>query len=395
MSTKQGILANGKIAAVVAAAGLAQSCGWFGNGANQMTLHGNIEMTEVEIAFKTPGKIVELNVDEGDSVKKGQVLAKLDVEQLMKQRESQQAALQAAESALTQTRTAVRFARASMDGEIALRSAELKASEAMLDQLLAGSRTQEIQQAKATMDAAATRNDKASRDWDRAQTLYKNDDISSSQRDAFRSAYEAAAADLDRAKENLALVKEGPRKEQIANARAQVERAKAALAVAEASRIDLKRREQEVPTRQADIERAAAQVAVIDQQISDATVVSPVDGVVLVKAAELGEVVAAGTSVLTVADVDHPWVRGFIPETDLARVHVGQKVNVSTDSFPGKTYPGTITFLAQDAEFTPKTIQTTEERVKLVYRIKVSLANPNHELKLNMPVDAGVELAQR
>jgi HlyD family secretion protein len=382
-------------AAALAAMGLTTSCGWFGKGGNALSFHGNVEMTEVEIAFRTPGKIVELNAEEGDTVKKGQVLAKLDVDQLSRQREREAAGLTAAQTALEQARTAVRFGRANVDGEIALRAAELKAAESMLDQALAGSRTQEIQQAKASVDAAATRNEKAARDWERAQTLYKNDDISTSQYDSFRSVHEAASADLDRARENFAMVKEGPRKEQIANARAQVERARAALRLAEASRIDLERREQEVSTRQADIDRARAQVAVIDQQISDATVVAPVDGVVLVKAAEPGEVVAAGTSVLTVANVSRPWVRGFVAESDLGRVKLGDKVRVTTDSFPGKAYPGTITFIAQDAEFTPKTIQTTEERVKLVYRVKVTLENPKGELKLNMPVDADVELAQR
>jgi HlyD family secretion protein len=113
---------------------------------------------------------------------------------------------------------------------------------------------------------------------------------------------------------------------------------------------------------------------------------------VLTKSAEPGEVLAAGATVVTIGDLDHPWVRGYVRESDLGKVKLGQKVKVTTDSFPGKTYTGRITFVASEAEFTPKQIQTTEERVKLVYRIKIQVENPNHELKSNMPVDAEIEL---
>jgi len=118
--------------------------------------------------------------------------------------------------------------------------------------------------------------------------------------------------------------------------------------------------------------------------------VCPVDGVVLVKSAEPGETVAAGTTVLTVGDIERPWLRGYIGERDLGRVKLGQRVRVTTDSYPGKVYWGRVSFIAAEAEFTPKEIQTPEERVKLVYRIKVDLANPRHELKSNMPADAEI-----
>jgi len=118
--------------------------------------------------------------------------------------------------------------------------------------------------------------------------------------------------------------------------------------------------------------------------------VSPIDGVVLTKAAEVGEVLAAGTAVITVGDLDHPWLRAYINERDLGRVNLGDKVKVTTDSFPGKVYWGRISFISSEAEFTPKQIQTKEERVKLVYRIKIDLENLNHELKSNMPADAEI-----
>jgi HlyD family secretion protein len=373
----------------------AVACRWFGDDNDRITLHGNIEMTEVGIAFKTPGRILEITVHEGDNVARGQVLAILDVEQLLLQREREAAGLKAAGAALEQTLTAIRFQQETIEGETELRAAEVKAAEAMLEQLLAGSRMQEIQQAEAAVASASTREEQARRDWERARELYENDDISTAQFDMFRSTAEAAAADLLRARENRDLVREGPRKEQIANARAQVERALAALRLAGAGRIDLDRRRQEVAAREADIERALAQVALLDRQIAEGTLTSPIDGVVMVRTSEPGEVIAAGTAVLALADIDRPWVRGYVAQQDLGRVRLGQEVDVTTDSFPGRTYKGTVTFISSEAEFTPKTIQTTEERVKLVYRIKVAVENPKRELKLNMPADAFVQLADR
>ena len=112
----------------------------------------------------------------------------------------------------------------------------------------------------------------------------------------------------------------------------------------------------------------------------------------LVKAANVGEILAPGTTVLTIGDIDHPWLRGYINETDLGRVKLGTKARVTTDSYPGKVYSGRVSFIASEAEFTPKQIQTSEERVKLVYRIKIDVDNPQHELKSNMPADAEMVL---
>ena len=133
-------------------------------------------------------------------------------------------------------------------------------------------------------------------------------------------------------------------------------------------------------------------VGITEAQLSDTTIIAPIDGVVLVKSSEVGEVVAAGTTVVSLGDLEHPWLRAYVSERDLGRVKLGEKVNLSTDSYPGKVYEGKVSFIASDAEFTPKQIQTKEERAKLVYRIKVEVENAQHELKNNMPVDAELKL---
>jgi HlyD family secretion protein len=366
---------------------------WNGNGTGALAFSGNIELTEVKISFKTAGRLLELTVKEGDPVTKGMLLARLDRQQLLSQRDAQRAAVAGADSQLAQLMTSIDYQRATVEATIAASKADQQQAEARLRELLAGSRAQEIQEVRSAVDAARTEQARASSDWQRAQTLYKNDDISTAQYDQFRTQYERTSAALKQAEQRLALVVEGPRQETIDGARAQTARAKASVALAEASRLELKRREQEVQARRAEIDRGRAQLAVIESQLGDTDIVSPIDGVVLVKSAEPGETVAAGATVVTLGDLDHPWLRGYVPETQLGLVKLGQSVKVTTDSYPGKTYSGRVSFIASEAEFTPKQIQTPEERVKLVYRIKVDLPNPQRELKLNMPADAEVTLA--
>jgi HlyD family secretion protein len=361
---------------------------------NRLVISGNIELDEVNIAFKTAGRLTERLVDEGDGVKKGQVVARLDRDQLAAQREREVAALASSESQLQQAQTAVELQRASLAADIETRQADLQSMEARLAELRNGARPQEKLDAKAAVDAGASELDRARKDWERAQTLYKNDDISTAQFDQYRNRFENAQAMLKQVQEREALVLAGPRLEQVNAQRGQVARAQGSVRMAQANALELKRREQEVTTRRAEIARSKANLALIDSQLADTTAVSPVDGVVLMKAVDVGEVVAPGTTIVTVGDIDHPWVRGYINETDLGKVKIGSKVRVTTDTYPGKAYNGRVSFIASQAEFTPKQIQTQQERVKLVYRVKIEVENPGRELKSNMPADAEIVLGQ-
>ena len=376
--------------AVLGAAGMLAYHSLHQDPTNRIVVSGNIELAQVDIAFKTSGRLIERTVNEGDAVQKGMVIARLDREQLLHQRDTATAALATAQAQYAESESALKWQRETMAADLQLRNADLSAAQSQLLQLKNGARPQEVQQSQAAVAAAQSQYDGAKKDWDRAQTLYKNDDISTSQFDQFRTRFESADANLKQVKEQANLVQAGPRAETIEGASAQVERARASLRVGQANEIETKRREQDIVARRGDIERAKAQMALIDSQLADTIAVSPINGIVLVKAADVGEVLAPGTSVVTVGDMEHPWLRAYIREQDLGRVKLGDKVKVTTDSFPGKVYDGKVSFISSDAEFTPKQIQTAEERVKLVYRIKIEVDNSSHDLKSNMPADAEI-----
>lgn len=293
---------------------------------------GNIEITDAEVSFKIAGRVVERSVSEGESVKAGQPVARLDTSELAQ--------------------------------EVALRRAEVRAAEAALAELVTGSRPEEIAQAEAVVrrmqaDVARTR-----ADFKRLKRLYEQDNVSVQDYDAAKSAVEVTAATLGEAQEQLRLVRKGPRIEKIERSRAQLQQTKEALALAET-------------------------------RLSYATLTSPLSGVVLSHNIEPGEFVAPGTPIVTVGDLEHVWLRAYVDETDLGRVKVGQAAQVTADTYSNKVYEGRVSFIASQAEFTPKSVQTKKERVKLVYRIKITIANPEMELKAGMPADARITLSDR
>ncbi|HEU5202621.1 MAG TPA: efflux RND transporter periplasmic adaptor subunit [Nitrospira sp.] len=301
--------------------------------ANQATtsslrISGNIEAHESVVSFKVQGRIMELPVQEGQYVKQGDLLARLDDDDYRQQVSVDEAT-------------------------VGMRKAELELS-------VAGSRVQEIQVAKQTLIDARADLELKRAEFRRRQELLAEQGVSDEDIDRAASQLKRAQATYERAKQTYDQVVEGTRKEEIAVRRANLESAREALQM---SRLKL-----------------------------NYTVLSaPVSGVVLVRQAELGEVVSAGTPVVTIADVDHLWMRGYINETDLGRVTWGQSATIHTDTFPNKMYQGRVSFISSQAEFTPKSVETHKERVTLVYRIKIDLDNPSHELKPGMPAEAVID----
>jgi len=244
--------------------------------------------------------------------------------------------------------------------QVRIDEATLRTRDRELELAEAGNREQDIRAGEQTVADAKADLDMKRADLERYSALYMRDAISAQTRDQADAAFLRAKAVYERAQQNLSEVREGTRKEQIAVSRATLHTAHQSL---ELSKVRL-----------------------------DYTVLaSPVTGVITVRQAELGEYVVPGTPVVTIADLDHLWVRAYIAETDLGHIRWGQQVAVRTDTYPGKTYKGTVAFISPEAEFTPKTVQTNKERVALVYRIKVDVENPNHELKPGMPADVTIE----
>jgi len=353
---------------------------------------GSIELTEVDCAFKISGAIEELRFDEGDSVREGDLIARLDDRELQDRREKAEASLRMAESRASQLPIAIEHQERNSQGLINQAKAQLAATQARLKELLVGSRPQEIEEARAAVDQARSELRKATLEWERAQRLFKTQTISKQRWDATKAAFEMAKAQHERAREKYKLIKEGPRKETIQAARSEVAQARAGLQVAEATRLRVEELKQELKTAQAQVRVARADLNLAETLITETRLCAPISGIVLSKNMERGEIALPGSSILTLGDLKRVWLRAYINEPDLGRITLGQSVEVFTDTYPNKVYPGRLAFISSQSEFTPKQIQTKEERVKLVYRIKIDIDNPLMELKSGMPADARIIL---
>jgi HlyD family secretion protein len=377
------------IAAVVVAAGLIYYFKFYlpGLSNGEIKASGHIEVTEVDMSFRIAGHVAKLFVDEGMKPKKGEVLAELDQEILKARRdqaEAQVRELEAREASLAMT---IKIKEEVLDADINRARAGVKAADARYQSLRTGSREQEIAEAAAARDQAKFESENRERDFQRMKELFSSHIISASQYDAARTSAEAARAAYEAALERYKLVKAGPRDELVSEGKANLASSSASLVAAEAGRKEVEKLKLDLQALQAQRNQAKALLAIAEEDLKKSRLYSPFDGFVTVKDVEEGEYVQAGTPVITVADLDEVWVKTYVPETQLGKVYLGQKAEVISDSFPGKTYPGTVTFISPEAEFTPKNVQTQEERVKLVYRIKVTLRNPKQELKAGMPVD--------
>lgn len=302
-----------------------------GEEQTKMALQGNVDVRQVNLSFKVDGRIETLAVDEGDTVKAGQVLATLD--------------------------------KRYFQDELRLAEARRDNAAANLARLEHGSRPEEIAQARAlTADREATLA-RAQADFARAKELIGMGGISKEDYDLRRTTLQAAEAQLRSAREAQRLVEIGPRQEDIDAARAQ-------LAEQEAAMVQSQRR------------------------LADADLVAPNEGIILTRAREKGAIVQAGEIVFTLTLASPVWVRTYVNERDLGLIQPGMPASVTTDTAPNRPYAGHIGFISPTAEFTPKTVETRELRTDLVYRLRVVVDNPDGGLRQGMPVTVSLPLAQ-
>ena len=292
-----------------------------------VTASGTVDATDVSISFRVPGILRQRPVDEGSVVKPGEVLAALDTREASARLRQAQAAELAAQARLRDTEQGYR------PQEIAE----------------AGAQVQQVQANLANLKEEARR----------SENLYATGAVSRQRRDKDDAAASVAQEQHRAASERLKLLQSGFRKETIAVARAQLAEAQAAV--------------------------EAAKVALEDLQVT-----STINGTVTRKHAEPGETLAAGRPVVTITDVTHPWVRVYMPENQIGQVQLGAPARIKIDTFPDREFTGRVSYVSSQAEFTPKNVQTQEERVKLVFAVNVTVDNPEGALKPGMPADVSI-----
>ena len=296
-----------------------------------LTASGTVEATEAQLGFPAGGRLLELSVHEGEVVTRGMVLATLDQSELEARREQAEAQLGSARAALRE--------------------------------LERGFRVEEIAQAKAGATAAASRLVDAEQSFGRTRTLRQGGAVSQEALDRAQVALDLAQAKRTQAAEQLRLMETGPRPERIEAQRAQVR-------------------------------QAAAAGRALDVSLANMTLTASFDGLVTARHREPGEIIPPGAPVVTVMAPSERWVRIYVPENRLGGLQVGADVAINSDSYPGREYRGTVSYIANQAEFTPKTVQTTAERVKLVYQVKVRITGDAAlGLKPGMPADVRIGLA--
>ena len=294
-------------------------------------LYGNVDIREVQPAFNNSGPVTRMLVQEGDAVKMGELIATLDD---------------------------ARFAAALAQAE-----GEMRNQEQVLARLLAGSRPEEIDQAKATMDALEVTYKNDEINYQRAQKLAETGAGTTRQSDDARAAYDAAKHQYEAARQAYILAVKGPRKEDIAAARATLEADQGAAALAKS-------------------------------QLADTRLYAPSDGIVEDRILEPGDMASPATPVYTIALTSPLWVRAYVPEAELGRIRLGMAATITTDSYPGRAYHGWIGYLSPTSEFTPKTVETPELRAALVYQLRVYVCDPRDELRLGMPATVHIDLNQ-
>lgn len=301
------------------------------SGDGQLTLYGNVDIREAQLAFNSSEHIDTILVQEGDRVKKGQLLARLHTEVL-------EARLHEAQ-------------------------AQLQAQQQTLGKLEAGSRKEEVSKARAELAAARARARSARATYKRLLPMREKKLVSPEDVENARAVADAANAEMNAAQQALSLLQLGPRKEDIAIARAMLSSRKASVTLAK-------------------------------QRLDDTNLYAPADGIIRNRILEPGDMAFPQTPVLTLAFINPVWVRTYLPEPALGKISLGMAATIYTDSFPGKVYQGWVGYISPTAEFTPKNVQTSELRTRLVYSVRIFACNPQGELRLGMPATVRIAIDQ-
>jgi HlyD family secretion protein len=349
---------------------------------------GIIEATQANIAFQVSGRVQEVPVDEGQAVKAGSLLAVLFRGEFAAHRDQARANLKQQQNNLAQLETVLEVNRKVLPAEVERAEASEKALAAQLAQAESGYRPQELKSAQLAADEARAALEDARRNKERYDHLFSRNVVAERDRDTAKLRFETALKEYGRAYQNLAMLREGYRREDIETARARLKEAQDAVKLARSNLKKIEVAEQEVAAARARLEAAGAALDLAEIQLDYTELRAPFDGVIVSSNIEPGEVVSPGQEVISISDLSEVDLKVFVPETEIGKVKPGQSAAVKVDTFPDKTYQGAVAFISPEGEFTPKIIQTHKERVKLVFLVKITIPNPNLELKTGMPADA-------
>ncbi|NMG49253.1 HlyD family efflux transporter periplasmic adaptor subunit [Azoarcus communis] len=314
-------------------------------------VNGRIEGDHYAVAGKMPGKVADLPAREGDSTQKGKVLARLDDAQVRARLDQARQAASAMEAQWRAAQTALAVAR--KDLPLAIQTAEAN-----------------LAHARAQFASARSSAEQAARDAERFRRLAEAGTVDRHRYEQMALATEVAANQARSAEEAVRVAER-----QLAQARLGDER--------------LRAREDEVKALAAQLDQARAALNEADSVLADLAIVAPADGIITQRLVNVGEVVAAGAPLFDIVDLDRLYLKAYVPEKDIGKVRLGLPAQVYTDAFPERPFPATVRYIASRAEFTPKEVQTPDERVKLVYAVKLYLdANPEHRLTPGLPADA-------
>ncbi|MGH8397098.1 MAG: efflux RND transporter periplasmic adaptor subunit [Gammaproteobacteria bacterium] len=297
-----------------------------------LILYGNVDIRQVDLAFNDSGRITQMKAVEGQQVHKGELLAQLDTDRLQQ--------------------------------SVADAKAQVTAQQQIVARMHAGSRPEDIRKARADVSAAQAQLDYSQLQFKRSQNLAARDAISKAELDNAKAQYDVASAQLNATQQALSLAIAGPRKEDVAAAQATLDSLIAALKLAEIN-------------------------------LADASLYAPDNGVIQTRILEAGDMASPQLPVYTLALSNPVWIRAYVGESDLGRIHTGMQAQISSDSYPGKKYPGWVGYISPSAEFTPQSVETTELRSSLVYQVRVYVCNPENQLRLGMPVTVNVLLHSR
>jgi HlyD family secretion protein len=334
---------------------------------------GTVETREIQIGSKVGGRVTSVSVEEGQIVKAGTTLVRFECDELKAQRAQAQASLDQAHADLA------KMLRGNRPEEIAQAEATATAQKAALESAQNGPRKQEIAQAQADYSAAQADAKNAQLFYQRMQKLIATDTISRQQFDDARDKRDAAAQRAESARQRFALLQAGTRAEDLDAAKARYEEAEAAAALARKGF-----RREDIAAARGRLSAAEGHVAELDARLREAELTAPSDAVAEVVSVRPGDLVPAGRIVVTLLESSQLWVKVYVPETDLAHVHVGQNAAVRVDSLGGKAFDGHVGQIASQAEFLPRNVQSKSDREHQVFGVKVYVDNQQQILKSGM-----------